>query len=1166
MGFIASLSLILFLSLAFLGCGGVKSTSGVAQYYGNYHKTGWITEHPGQAVLGVGACTKCHEISIIKVGSGVPTCMTTGCHHQSTPGYADPAIHGVRAKMAVNVISGGSLTSCQICHGTNFSGGASANTCFTCHGVNAPHPPKPWNAGAVTWTHSSTDPSNAAVCAQCHYPGSLNNPAGHPSTPAPAGTQPGCYNATLCHGANTAPHPVPFLKGQTDTSGNGHLTVTAGAFTADCATCHAYSGTSPKAGAPLCNVCHQLADPTTAGTDAGTCRSCHAGTAGLPSGPGGTSFPSIAGAHAKHMALATALSCDTCHAGSGTGTTAHYTNANARIAVPAGPAPVVIDVTFKGKPAGNPAFVGASLTCSNISCHGGQTTPSWQNGTINSSTQCTACHGVATTAGTITQFNDAFGRHSSGTHDATNATNAIACTTCHSMGNGSPGALAHFKYLNTPAVDGVSTGTPTDQMPSGTIVFDPAFLTGAGSYSITAAGTAQGNGACTLTCHTPTKTHIHTGAPLDTWTASGAPHPVPFLSTSVPDTQGNGHMTATLAVFTTDCSSCHAMSGTSPTASAPACMTCHAKADPTQPGTDKTTCLSCHVGTAGLPTGPTGTAFPNFAGAHGKHLALPTTLTCDSCHAGSGTGTTTHYANAKTPTVNPAPVVIDVKFNAQTGGTATFTPAALTCSSVSCHGGQTTPGWRTAGSINSLTQCSACHAINSTGGNAQYNDAIGRHAWGTHNGAAKADCTICHSMDPLANTTSNGAANHFAGLDLHLTTSATKRSSNTIVFKNTTTYPISGTLTYDVTTSPFTELDGGCALTCHGQNHVPATNHWGAAQGAGVAHPVPFYTGAVTTSGTGNTHQSVTLTQFNSECSSCHDFALPTSKTGPACSVCHTLGLATTAADLGVGTCLSCHIGASFSTLGPQGAATQVWPNTPGAHAKHLGLLTFTRTTPALPTAALVASDCAACHLGSLPGDTGNTHYSNASKRVATPVSSGPAPVAFDPTFNSQGSVAGTAGTTAMTCSNISCHGGQTTPAWQNGTITKNATTYCNACHKITATATEYNDAIGLHIVNGQNTQGNGHYQTCDYCHDMTQAKPGAQNHFKYLDTSVVSGVSGTPSDQFPSDTILFGPSVAANGTGPTYVVTGTGFSQGKGGCTLTCHSQSHDINNNKWR
>jgi hypothetical protein len=76
----------------------------------------------------------------------------------------------------------------------------------------------------------------------------------------------------------------------------------------------------------------------------------------------------------------------------------------------------------------------------------------------------------------------------------------------------------------------------------------------------------------------------------------------------------------------------------------------------------------------------------------------------------------------------------------------------------------------------------------------------------------------------------------------------------------------------------------------------------------------------------------------------------------------------------------------------------------------------------------------------------------------------------------------------------------------------------------------------------------------------MTQAKPGAQNHFKYLDTTAVSGVSGTPSDQYPSDTVLFGSSVTGT---RTYTVTGTGNAQGQGTCALVCHGQTHT--NNKW-
>ena len=114
-----------------------------------------------------------------------------------------------------------------------------------------------------------------------------------------------------------------------------------------------------------------------------------------------------------------------------------------------------------------------------------------------------------------------------------------------------------------------------------------------------------------------------------------------------------------------------------------------------------------------------------------------------------------------------------------------------------------------------------------------------------------------------------------------------------------------------------------------------------------------------------------------------------------------------------------------------------------------------------------------------------------------------------------------------------------------------NATTYCIACHKTASTATQYNDATGRHTASE-------HKQTCDYCHSMTVAKPGAQNHFKYLDTSAVSGISGTPTDQFPSDTILFGSVVTGS---KTYTPT----TAGRGGCALSCHGQTHTTTGNIW-
>jgi len=1148
-GLIGSVGVVLFGALLLVGCGGGSGTTDVTQQYGHYHLAGWIQQHPGKAQAGLAACTKCHELYVLNVGSGVPNCQTSGCHHQATPGFADPAIHGGRAKMAADPITGGSLVACQMCHGKDFAGGASANACASCHGVKAPHPPKPWRLTSTsTYTHATTDPSNGPVCAQCHYFGSPNNPAGHPAAAPPPGTEPGCYNATECHGANTASHAVPFLSGLTDSRGNGHMTASATVFASDCATCHAYSGASPTAAAPLCSQCHQLADPTVAGTNAGTCLSCHVGGAGLPGGPGGSSFPSLSGAHAKHMALATDLTCDTCHLGSGSGSTTHYTNANARTGIPAGPAPVVIDPIFTPKTGGAPAFTGASLTCNAVSCHGAQTTPGWQNGSLDSSTQCAACHAISSTAGLATQFNDAFGRHSKGAHNALVPANSITCTTCHNMSNGSPGALAHFNYLNTQSVDGVSSGTPADQLPSGTIVFDGAIVTGAGTYTVTSL--TQGNGSCALTCHS----HVHDPV-VDTWTASGAPHPVPFLA-SQKDTQGNGHLNATQATFTADCASCHALTGPSPLVEAPMCSVCHTLADPTVPATGAGTCLSCHVGPAGLAAGPTGGAFPNIAGAHAKHMGLLTPLSCDTCHSGSGTGTTTHYNNANarvTVPTGPATVTIDATYNAQSGGTASFNPGALTCSSSSCHGGQNTPNWRT-GTITSSTQCSLCHAINGGTTTSQYNDAIGRHAWGTHASAGTLDCTLCHDMSSA--NSNPGAVDHFKYLNTSAVSGAATGSpadqlpSGTLKFKlGNGTYPITGAASYTIDATHH-EGDGGCALSCHGQTHEPVVYHWNADKGAGVAHPVPFLSTDKSTGG--NHHQSVTLAQFNAECATCHDETGATSKSGPVCTVCHTLG-SPLSVGKGVGTCLSCHVGSSFTSAGPGGSA---WPNLKGSHPKHLSLTTFTRPSPALP-AALTASafpQCEACHVGSVPEDAPQTHYSNASKRVAVPVSSGPASVTIHATFNAQSGTAGTSpSNSAFTCSNISCHGGQATPGWQSGALTVNATTYCNACHVVDAA--QYNAPTGRHGNPGE------HKQTCDYCHDMTQANAGSQNHFKYLDTPTVSGVSGNPADQYPSDTIAFGANVTGN---PTYTVTSS--TQGKGGCALTCHSEGHSASDKKWK
>jgi len=217
------LSLLAAIALA-AGCSTANTTAGDASNMNHIDASGqvvpgWLVvpsggDHTTAATLdyiasgGQSNCGQCHGSDLAGGIDGV-SCFQNpaGCHHGPVAGWVadSPAVqeHGVSAKKAPG--SSG-FASCQICHGSDFSGGGSQKPCFTCHTVDAPHPPKPWLGTA--YTHINTDPQNASVCRQCHYPGSPNNPAGHPPTPAPAGTPPGCFNNTLCHGEAAAPHPV----------------------------------------------------------------------------------------------------------------------------------------------------------------------------------------------------------------------------------------------------------------------------------------------------------------------------------------------------------------------------------------------------------------------------------------------------------------------------------------------------------------------------------------------------------------------------------------------------------------------------------------------------------------------------------------------------------------------------------------------------------------------------------------------------------------------------------------------------------------------------------------------------------------------------------------------------------------------------------------------
>jgi predicted CxxxxCH...CXXCH cytochrome family protein len=776
-------------ALVLIGCGGGKAAPAVAQYYGNYHPTGWLNgpdlakNHAGQAVAaGIANCTKCHEISVIKVGSGIPTCMTTGCHHQSVPGWANPGIHGMRAKLPA-VFDGGSLVSCQICHGADFAGGLSASACVTCHGVKAPHPAAPWRtSGGTALTHTSTDTSNAAVCAQCHYPGSVNNPIGHPATPAPAGTQPGCYNATLCHADAGAPHPLGSIWKDPTSS--------------------AYHGIQAKADLKYCQSCHGT--PGTTKFDGGSattaCSSCHSKTTGAGAHsttwylPSTNTFPGYVPSHRNATDPLNATgSCVICHAVTKTGTSA-LTTAPSCYSASFGNSAHAATACHANGPGVAPHPIGVTWTDPKST---GATDATFHGVVAKADLlYCQTCHGVP------------------GGNKFDGGTTTTTCSSCHLNAKAHPDS-----WYKAPS--SIASGTYTAShrtAAAATDVAKRAAVCGLCHAVTVANGTPPMVGAPGCFSASYNTNNCHANGP------GVAAHPAPFLK-GVLSNGGNQHQTMTLAVFNTECINCHDERLPS-SKIGPACMTCHIADSPLASGKGPDTCLSCHTDATFKTKGPAGATYPNLAGAHAKHLNLLTTLDCATCHLGAqpyeGGTSQPHYnganrgPNGAPKTTGPATVIINTLFKAQTGTLGTTpSPTALTCNAVSCHGGQTTPGWQTGKlTVNATTYCTSCHKVASTA--TQYNDATGRH---NNPGAHNTTCDYCHVMTQAT----PGAQNHFK----YLNTTAVRvtpdqLSSDTIKFGGGS-QPATGALTY---TPTGTLGRGGCALSCHGTGHTTSGNVW----------------------------------------------------------------------------------------------------------------------------------------------------------------------------------------------------------------------------------------------------------------------------------------------------------------------------------------------------
>ncbi len=146
---------------------------------------------------------------------------------------------------------------------------------------------------------------------------------------------------------------------------------------------------------------YQAGDPY-----AGSCTACHG-------------QPPLSGAHEVHSSLArVGTDCAVCH-----DSASHN-----------GTIDLAIQASWNAQ-SGSASSNGN--TCSNISCHGGQSTPDWNSGSLNSSTQCKSCHVSGSS-----QYNG----YSSGEHKKHAVDKRYDCLICHDAGKLANG---HFDDLGT---------------------------------------------------------------------------------------------------------------------------------------------------------------------------------------------------------------------------------------------------------------------------------------------------------------------------------------------------------------------------------------------------------------------------------------------------------------------------------------------------------------------------------------------------------------------------------------------------------------------------------------------------------------------------------------------------------------------------------------------
>jgi predicted CxxxxCH...CXXCH cytochrome family protein len=386
------------------------------------------------------------------------SCSAAACHPtagahptnwQGTNDDRDPSYDATHRTITLETVN----TSCVLCHqtsGRSIGPLPDAPSCFSanytnsdgittgCHaggpGYTAPHA-LPFTDEAL---HGPDAKADLKYCQECHAAPAAGGPGSNPRFNVAVGDLVnGCED---CHTVDTA-HPYPSWSGA---ASNSHKT--AGSLDVACALCHGANllGAAEGGVGPACDDCHTAGSPQVLTN----CTSCHNDPPDSAA-PAGNFRPNRDGSHSVHDSLPRVAGiCSTCHSGSGTNTNIHFDTST--------PAGVAGLATYDAE-SGGFSYSSAGRTCSNVSCHGGQTTPDWLNGTLNAATDCESCH----TRGT-SQFNS----YNSGKHKKHVEDKNVFCTECHD-----PAKLAtdHFIRLDTTGFEGAADATILDALS-----YDPA--------------------------------------------------------------------------------------------------------------------------------------------------------------------------------------------------------------------------------------------------------------------------------------------------------------------------------------------------------------------------------------------------------------------------------------------------------------------------------------------------------------------------------------------------------------------------------------------------------------------------------------------------------------------------------------------------------------------